>query len=129
MKIHRRAFTELLASLGVVVVAPALAEGKIVEVSMKNSPKGAFAPATINISVGDTVKWTNPAVITHSVTFDPAQATTASHVVLPAGAAPFDSGNMEEGATFSHTFTVRGTYKYVCKFHEAMGMAGTVVVS
>ncbi|MGY8635577.1 plastocyanin/azurin family copper-binding protein [Bradyrhizobium sp. 14AA] len=129
MKIHRRAFTELLVSLGVVVSAPALAEGKTVEVSMKNSPKGMFVPATVNISVGDTVKWTNPTVITHSVSFDPAQATTVSDVVLPAGVAPFDSGNMEEGTTFSHTFTVKGTYRYVCKFHETMGMVGTVVVS
>ncbi|WFU40210.1 plastocyanin/azurin family copper-binding protein [Bradyrhizobium sp. CB82] len=129
MRIHRRAFTQLLASLGVVVTAPAFAEGKTVEVSMKNSPKGMFVPAAVNISVGDTVKWTNPGVITHSVTFDPAQASTASDVALPAGVAPFDSGNMEEDGTFTHTFTVKGTYKYVCKFHEAMGMVGTVVVS
>lgn len=129
MKIHRRAFTEMLASLGVVAASPALAQGKTVDVSMKNSPKGVFVPATVNISVGDTVKWTNPGVITHSVTFDPAQAATASDVALPAGVAPFDSGDMEEEATFSHTFTVKGTYKYVCKFHEAMGMVGAVVVS
>ncbi|WP_426441063.1 cupredoxin domain-containing protein [Bradyrhizobium genosp. P] len=129
MKIDRRAFTELLASLGVAAASPALAQGQTVEVSMKNSPKAAFVPAIINIGVGDTVKWTNPGVITHSVAFDPAQASTASDVALPAGAQPFGSGNMEEDATFSHTFTVKGTYKYVCKFHEAMGMVGTVVVS
>ncbi|MGY8669377.1 plastocyanin/azurin family copper-binding protein [Bradyrhizobium sp. UFLA05-109] len=129
MKIHRRAFTEMLASLGVFAASPALAQGKTVDVSMKNSPKGAFVPATVNISVGDTVKWTNPGVITHTVTFDPTQAATASDVALPTGVAPFDSGNMEEDATFSHTFTVKGTYKYICKMHEAMGMVGTVVVS
>jgi len=129
MKIDRRAFTEMFASLGVVIATPALAEGQTVEVSMKNNPKGVFVPATVNIKVGDTVKWTNPAVITHTVTFDPAQAATASNVVLPAGVAPFGSDNMEEDATFSHTFTVKGTYKYICKMHEAMGMVGTVVVS
>jgi plastocyanin len=48
---------------------------------------------------------------------------------LPAGVAPFGSESMEEDATFSHTFTVKGTYKYICKMHEAMGMVGTVVVS
>jgi plastocyanin len=129
MKIDRRAFTEMFASLGVVIATPALAEGQTVEVSMKNNPKGVFVPATVNIKVGDTVKWTNPAVITHTVTFDPAQAATASNVVLPAGVAPFGSDNMEEDATFSHTFAVKGTYKYICKMHEAMGMVGTVVVS
>jgi len=129
MKIHRRAFTEMLASLGVLVASPALAEGKTVEVSMKNNPKGVFVPASVNISVGDTVKWTNPGIITHTVTCDPAQAATQANVVLPAGVTPFDSGNMEEDATFSHTFTAKGTYKYVCKMHEAMGMIGTVVVS
>jgi plastocyanin len=129
MKIHRRAFTQLLAGLGALAGTPALAAGKTVEVSMKNSPKGVFVPATVNISVGDTVNWTNPGVITHTVTFDPAQAATPANVALPAGVAPFGSDNMEEDATFSHTFTVKGTYKYVCKMHEAMGMVGTVVVS
>jgi len=55
MKIHRRAFSELLASLGVVIASPALAAAKTVEVSMKNSPKALFLPATVNIAVGDTV--------------------------------------------------------------------------
>jgi plastocyanin len=129
MTIHRRAFTEMLAALGVATATPSLAQGKTVEVSMKNSPKGVFVPAAVNINVGDTVKWTNPAVITHTVTFDPAQAATPGDVALPAGVEPFDSGNMEEDGTFSHTFTVKGTYKYVCKFHEAMGMIGTVIVA
>ena len=129
MKIHRRAFTEMVASLGVVAATPALAAGKTVEVSMKNNPKAIFAPATVNIAVGDTVTWTNPGIITHSVTCDPAQAVTAANVALPAGVPPFDSGSKEQDATFSHTFTVKGTYKYVCKMHEAMGMIGTVVVS
>lgn len=129
MKIHRRAFTEMAISLGAFAATPVLAAGKTVEVTMKNNPKAIFQPATVNIAVGDTVSWTNPGIITHSVTFDPALAATAANVALPSGVAPFDSGTMEQDATFSHTFTVKGTYKYVCKFHEAMGMIGTVVVS
>ena len=104
MKIHRRAFTELFAGLGVLAATPALAQGNTVEVSMKNNPKGVFVPATVNIKVGDTVKWTNPGIITHTVTFDPAQAATASNVVLPAGVAPFDSGNMENIANINLTY-------------------------
>jgi plastocyanin len=129
MPMHRRAFTHSMAALGVTVATPALAQGNTVEVSMRNSPKALFSPATVNVKVGDTVKWTNPGIITHTVTFDPAAAVDKANVALPAGVAPFDSGNMEQDATFSHTFTVKGTYKYFCKLHEAMGMVGTVVVS
>ena len=129
MIIHRRSFAKLLGMLGLSAAVPAWAQGKTVDVSMKNSPKAIFVPATVNIAAGDTVTWTNSGAITHTVTFDPGKAATASDVVLPSGASPFDSGDMEEDATFSHTFTVKGTYKYVCKYHEMMGMVGTVVVS
>jgi plastocyanin len=129
MSINRRTFTESLAALGVTAATPALAQGATVEVSMKQSPKMVFVPASVNVKAGDTVKWTNPYNITHTVTFDPAQAQTASDVVLPAGVAPFGSGDIEEEGTFSHTFTAKGTYKYVCKYHEGMGMVGTVIVS
>lgn len=57
---HRRSFSKLLGMLGLTAVAPALAQGKTVDVSMKNSPKAVFVPATLNIAVGDTVTWTNP---------------------------------------------------------------------
>ena len=86
-------------------------------------------PDTVTIAAGDTVKWTNTGFVTHSVTFDPSMAAKAADVASPAGVAPFDSGNVEEDGTFSHTFMVKGTYKYICKFHEAMGMVGTVIVT
>lgn len=129
MSINRRTFTESLAALGVTAATPALAQGKTVDVSMKQSPKMLFVPASVTIKAGDTVKWTNPYNITHTVTFDPAQAQTASDVSLPAGVTPFGSGDIEEEGTFSHTFTEKGTYKYVCKYHEGMGMVGTVIVT
>ena len=128
MNIHRRTFAQMLAALGMSSV-PAWAQGKTVEVTMKQAPKSRFVPEVVNIAAGDTVHWTNPAFVTHTVTFDPAQAQTASDVALPAGVAPFGSGDIEEEGTFSHTFTVKGTYKYVCKYHEAMGMVGTVIVA
>lgn len=129
MKHSRRAVTRMLAALGATTAGPALAQGKTVEVTMRNDPRAIFDPDTVNIAKGDTVNWTNSGLITHTVTFDPGQAVNKADVALPAGAAPFGSGDMEEDATFSHTFTVKGTYKYVCKYHEAMGMVGTVIVS
>jgi plastocyanin len=129
MPVDRRAFTEMLAALGVAAATPALAQGQTAEVSMKNAPMGAFDPASVTIGVGDSVQWTNPGVITHTVTFDPAQASKPTDVALPAGVAPFDSGDLDQDGTFKHTFTVKGTYKYYCKYHEDMGMVGTVIVS
>jgi plastocyanin len=130
MTLHRRAFSQLLAAAGIATAAGSVAQAqaKTVEVEMKQGAKMIFDPDTVTINAGDTVNWTNPSFVTHTVTFDPAKAQTASDVVLPAGVAPFDSGSMEQDATFAHQFTAKGTYKYVCKFHEAMGMVGTVIV-
>jgi len=126
MHMHRRAFGKLLAVLGITASTPVVAQGKTVDVTMKQA---IFDPPSVTIAAGDTVHWTNPNVITHTVTFDPSKAATAANVALPAGVAPFDSGDMEEDGTFSHTFTVKGTYKYVCQYHESMGMTGTVIVA
>ena len=129
MNRNRRTVTQMLAALGAMTAAPALAQGKTVEVSMENDPKGIFVPNTVTIAPGDTVNWTNPGLITPTVTFDPAQAQKKEDVALPAGVAPFGSKDMEMDDTFSHTFTAKGTYKYVCKYHGEMGMVGTVIVS
>jgi plastocyanin len=126
---NRRAFTQFLAAFGFSAVTPAFAQAKTVDVSMAQSPKMRFIPETVNIKAGDTVKWTNPHNISHTVTFDPSKAATAANAALPPGVAPFDSGPVEEEGAFSHTFTEKGTYKYVCVYHEGMGMVGTVVVS
>jgi plastocyanin len=130
MKIHRRTFAEMLAGLGLSFISTgAMAQAKTVDVTMKQGAKSRFDPETVTIAAGDTVKWTNSGFVTHTVTFDPSKAQKASDVSLPAGVAPFASDNIEEDGTFSHTFTVKGTYKYVCVFHESMGMVGTVVVT
>lgn len=88
-----------------------------------------FTPATVRIQVGETVRWTNGSNLMHTVTADPDRAADPSNVTLPSGASTFDSGNMEPGAVFEHTFTVAGEYGYICVPHEAAGMVGTVVVS
>lgn len=91
-----------------------------------------FVPEEVQISVGDTVRWTAESE-GHNVT---AKAEASSKIELPEGAEPFATyeGNrsfmvMEVGSTFEHTFTVPGTYVYVCAPHEDQGMVGRVVVS
>jgi plastocyanin len=72
----------------------------------------AFSPATLTISVGDSVTWTNADDRPHTVTSND-------------GA--FDSGNLDEGRAFSFTFTEPGTYTYVCNYHPKM--QATIVVT
>ncbi len=74
----------------------------------------AFSPATITISVGDTVTWTNRDSVEHTATG-------------AAGAPqPFDTGLLGTDRGGSVTFTAPGRYDYFCAPHPTM--TGTVVV-
>jgi plastocyanin len=70
-----------------------------------------FSPATITVAPGTTVTWVNHEDATHTVTADDKS---------------FDSGKLDTGKTFSHTFDTAGTYPYHCEIHY--GMTGQVVV-
>jgi plastocyanin len=88
----------------------------------------SFAPMQVTIKAGDTVKWENVGNSVHHATDDPAAAIKPGDVADPAGAKPFDSGFLPPGSSYTYTFTVPGTYKYVCAAHETSGMSGQVVV-
>ncbi len=122
-----RALVASAALLFVAAMVPSVSSAKEVEVKMTDTP-AAFVPAKVTIKVGDKVTWNNSAQSLHSVDADPANAQDKADVSLPAGAKPFDSGFMAPGAKYSYTFTVPGTYKYVCLPHEKDGMKGEVVV-
>ena len=72
----------------------------------------AFNPATVSVKVGGKVTWTNNDGTTHTVTLDDNSV---------------DSGNVNAGATFDHTFAAAGTFTYHCKIHPTMH--GTVQVT
>ncbi len=75
----------------------------------------AFSPNPIQVSVGNTVTWTNNDAEPHTV--------NAGEYATPSGL--FDSYIPPEG-TFEHTFTEAGEYPYFCLLHP--NMVGTVVV-
>ena len=72
----------------------------------------AFSPATITVTAGSTVVWTNDDSIQHDITFD------GGSIV---------SSVLNHNDTFSHTFTTAGTYHYICSIHPFMH--GTVIVT
>ncbi|HWK11921.1 MAG TPA: plastocyanin/azurin family copper-binding protein [Vicinamibacterales bacterium] len=71
-----------------------------------------FTPATIDISVGSTVVWTNNDTVPHSVVADGGQ---------------FNSGTIGPGAKYSYAFPAAGNFPY----HDAANprMTGMVNVS
>jgi plastocyanin len=96
--------------------------------TVKMTDANVYDPATITIAKGGTVTWQNASQTVHSATFDPSKAAKAGDCSLPQGVQPFDSGLLQPGQTFSHTFDTAGTYKYFCVPHETLGMLGTVIV-
>jgi plastocyanin len=70
-----------------------------------------FKPATVRVQKGDRVTWRNVAG-RHTVTF----RNGSFHRVI--------SG----GQRVSKTFRRRGTFRYLCRFHRALGQRGKVIV-
>ena len=87
-------------------VAPPDATGSAVTIASFK-----FEPATLTISVGTTVTWTNNDSASHTVTADDGS---------------FKSGTLGKGGTFSQTFATAGTFAYHCNFHSSMTATVTV---
>src|SRR5262249_34989892 len=87
-----------------------------------------FDPARVVVHAGDTVEWQNTSSMPHTVTADARRAAEGMQVLLPPGAGPVDSGTSAPRGSYRHTFSVPGTYKYICAPHADFGMAGEVIV-
>jgi len=78
-----------------------------------------FFPSSVTIQPGDTVQWTWSAS---------GHSSTSGTPGLPNGL--WDSGILNQGATFSHTFPSAGSFPYFCSPHGACcGMVGSVTVA
>ncbi len=78
-----------------------------------------FTPDSLNVMAGDTVTWVNQGAAPHT--------TTSGKDGKPDG--KWDSNNINPGGTYSHVFTVAGTYPYYCTPHVKMGMKGVIVAT
>ncbi|MDA4132985.1 MAG: hypothetical protein OK454_07655, partial [Thaumarchaeota archaeon] len=76
---------------------------------------------TVVVGVNNTVEWTNNDTASHTV--------TPSNVPTPSSWPAPGSGNMVAGATYTYTFTVPGSYTYICAYHNWMIGYVTVLAS
>lgn len=101
----------VVAVLATAMALPAVAHVRAAETHAVEIADFAFSPATLTITAGDTVTWTNTDAVAHTAT-----STTGA----------FDSGELAQGASYSVTFTTPGTYDYLCTPHPTM--TGRIVV-
>ena len=100
------------------ILCPGVASGTTVTVTVGNGGF-FFSPSSVTIHPGDTVRWTWSSG-GHSTT-----SGTPGH---PRGL--WDSGILNQGAMFTHTFNAAGSFPYYCTPHGACcNMVGTVTVS
>jgi plastocyanin len=110
----------LVAATLALSAGPAL--GATVDVHVGYNNQNQFYMQSVTIVKGDTIHWVwdsaPPQPYGHSVT-------SGTNGVSDGG---FDSGLLNTGATFDHTFSSAGTFHYFCKLHYALGMTGTITV-
>ena len=81
-----------------------------------------FTPKTLTVSPGTTVTWTNNDSTVHNV------ISTVSISLNSATTSTFASSNLNQGQTFSFTFTKKGVYFYECSIHKALASMHAEVI-
>ncbi|HEY3018424.1 MAG TPA: cupredoxin domain-containing protein [Gaiellaceae bacterium] len=102
----RRAMLLAVASLGLVLAAPAATATTTVQIK-----RTGFIPATVTINQDDAVTWTNADTINHQVV---------------ANGGSFASPILKPGKSYTHTFRSGGTFRYHDGLHPSL--KGTVTV-
>lgn len=94
------------------VTAPAPTQESTATVTPVTIRLVKFSPETIEVRTGQTVEWANNDLTPHTVTSQ--------------GTGDLNSGSIDAGASWRHTFTQAGSFPYYCTFHPEM--KGTIIV-
>jgi len=110
----------MLAALSVSSAKTFANETHVVEMRNANpddpSEANVFTPPILEINIGDSVLFK---------VVDKGHNSASKRGMIPEGAEPWNGGMDEE---IEITFTVEGTYGYVCLPHYQMGMVGLILV-
>jgi plastocyanin len=100
-----------LLAVSAVMLAALPAEATSHSVTIKQY---AYGPGSLTINQGDTVTWTNKDSVAHDVT-------------VTSGPVSFHSPMLDQGESWSYTFTTAGEYSYICSVHPDMRGSVTAV--
>ena len=99
------------------------AETHVVEVNMMKDSVGYISDDLV-IHVGDTVRWMQTEMMTHTVTSDD----NGDGAMDMGDGALFSSGDLGDGDVYEFTFDDVGEFPYYCNYHLMMGMKGKITV-
>ncbi len=92
------------------MASPAPATIRIINIQDVSPGVYRFSPASLFITRGDTVRWVNQSLSTH----------TATSGYTPLANGLFDSGTLAHNATFQRVFNAMGRFPYFCGVHNEM---------
>jgi plastocyanin/uncharacterized protein YggT (Ycf19 family) len=119
MKMSSWRFVLVVATVVLFFVYPKPAGATTFTVTVGTGGNLVFTPSSVTIHPGDSVQWTWSSS---------GHSTTSGSPGLPNGI--WDSGILNQGATFTRTFNTAGTFPYYCTPHGGCcAMVGTVVVA
>ena len=99
---------------------------KTVQVAVGVQGAKSFAPNTVIINVGDSVRWTFLSDGHNVVSGSP--CTADDQFCSPGDANCSFAPNAFPGQTYTHVFNSPGTFNYFCQPHCIDGMTGTIIV-
>ncbi|MEO8665296.1 MAG: T9SS type A sorting domain-containing protein [Ignavibacteria bacterium] len=110
----------LILSVSFIVLSGRDVNSAIVNITVSDF---IFSPASVNVMVGDTVRWTWAGARAHTTTCDGLSPGT----LLPPGASPWDATLDGGSPIFNYVVGVEGNYSYICLFHYlSNNMVGTI---
>jgi plastocyanin len=103
----------LVAGLTAVIAVPALGAAPVKKV--KVGPLFSFSPKSITVKRGTKMVWVWTGGLPHNL-------------AIKTGPVKFSSKKQDTG-TYTHVFSVKGTYLLICKLHVHQGMKMTIKVT
>lgn len=117
MRTCYKPFFAFLTGALFLLFSPSITAQSLFEISVGGT---SFAPSSLTINKGDTVRWTNSSVGQHNV--------NGTQVTFPSNPEPFGN-SVGSNWTYEHVFLNPGNYSYRCDVHFSMGMEGDIVVT